>query len=129
MLTWFRTWWQEVTAEQLFWAAVLSFLITGVYSCAVMPPQPVMNRFRTRHRVEHSECLATDSKGNCTNTHTWTTIEPLWVLVDPDGRECEVLSVTYERIRPEELKKCYQLFGWRQGVWDHEFPIEQQGWR
>jgi hypothetical protein len=127
-MDWLRDWWDGISLEYLIGAAIASVLLVGVYTCAMMPPQPVVDRFATHQRVEHSQCAGYDAKGNCTFWHHWTTIEPQWVLVDPDGRECAVLPSTYTEVSRGEDRKCYQLFGWHHGVWDREFPMTARGW-
>lgn len=128
MIRWLRAWWHDLDPVALVGCAVASFLLAGMYACAMQPPQVVYDRFRTRHTVSHSSCSGYDAKGNCTYSHTWTTVEPLYVLVDAEGEECEVVGWTYERVAFGEAVKCYQLWGWGV-VWDREFPIESRGWR
>lgn len=128
MIDWLRDWWEGVTAEYLFYCAVASFILVGIYSCAMMPPQVVTERFRTLQRVHHQECIVYDSKSNCTAWRYWDTIEPQWVLVDDQGRECEVWHSTYDEVRRGQDKKCYQLYGWHNGVHSSEFPILERGW-
>lgn len=129
MITWLKDWWDGLDPVYLFYCAIASFLLVGIYTCAAMPAATVVDRFRTLQRVEHSSCYMYDSKGNCTVSRYWTTIEPQWILVDDGYRECDVLQSTYQDIRRGQEKKCYQLFGWRVGVHDMEFPILEQGWK
>jgi hypothetical protein len=128
MIAWLLDWWDNLDPQYLYYCAIASVLIVGTYTCAMMPPQVVTDRFRTLQRVEHSSCVGYDSKGNCSSWHHWTTIEPQWVLVDEELRECEVLQSTYQKIRRGQEKKCYQLFGWHGGVHSLEFPILEKGW-
>ena len=95
--------------------ALITLSVTGFVVASKRPPREVADRFWQMEPQYHSECVRRDDKGNCTSTHSWTTMEPHYYAVSRDGARCDVGAYAYASLTRGVVLKCWQLFGWSGG--------------